>query len=57
MSGYERERGINVENKKLVDFSHPMNLFSIKCSPFLVLTSLASMKIKEQIRKSLPPFI
>lgn len=33
MSGCGRERGINVVNKKLEDFSHPMNLFSIRYSP------------------------
>lgn len=58
MSGCGRERGINAANKKLVDFSHPMTLFSIECSPCSNTSrQLQCTKIKEQIRMSLPPLI
>ena len=56
MSGCRREWGINVVNEKLVDFSLPMNLFSIRCSPSSDTSGqLECTKIKEQIRMSFPP--
>lgn len=53
-----RKGGISVVNMKLADFSHLMNLFSVRCSLCSDTScQLQCPKIKEQIRMSLLPLI